>query len=394
MQTPEKAQRVSFPVTINGKFWNRSAGPGAFAQSFRLTAKKGQTLVLDVMARRLGSPLDSQIEVLDAQGRPIERAVLRAVGQTELTLSDRDSSSGGFRLTSWNDFHVGDYLLAGREVVRIRALPNGPDDDVAFRSFRGQRQGFFGTTPEFHSVGAPVYKVEVHPPGSRFSSNGMPLTPLYYQNDDGGPLYGKDSYLEFTAPADGDYLVRLTDARGQQGEDYAYRLMIHAPRPDFRIRLNPSNFNIPKGGGLAADVECERYEGFQDAVEVSMEGLPAGFTATSAVIEPGETDAVLLLSAAPDAVTPKQPVPIRVIARAVIAAKPSRAPSKRITTDGCLPCCPRRTSWSPPMCARSRCVRAGRRSWRRGSRGRTASAGACRLMCRTCRSACACWTSV
>jgi hypothetical protein len=191
---------------------------------------------------------------------------------------------------------------------------------VALRSYRGQRLGFLGTTPEYHSVATPVYKVEIHPPGSVFSPNGMPLTPIYYRNDDGGPLYGKDSALEFTAPADGDYLARLSDTRGQQGADYAYRLSIHPPRPDYRVRMNPPHPNVPQGGGVLVDIECERYEGFDGPIAVRLEGLPPGFSATSSVIEAGETSATLLLSAAPDAVTPKLPyaTPIRVVAKARI----------------------------------------------------------------------------
>jgi len=318
MQTPgsdslANALRVSVPVTINGRLWNSSAHSTQHSplnHYFRFPARKGRPLILEVAARRLGSPLDSEIEVLDAQGKPIERAVLRAVAQTELVLSDRDSSSGGFRLQAWESFRINDYLLAGREVVRILRLPLGPDEDVPFRTLRGQRIGYFGTTPEFHSVGSPVFKVEVHPPGSRFAPNGYPLTRLYYRNDDGGPLYGKDSYLEFTPPADGDYVVRLTDTRGQQGEDYAYRLNIRPPRPDYRLALSPEHPNLPKGGAVLLDIACERYDGFHGPIEVRLENLPPGFTATRTVIEAGENSASLLLSAAYDAITPTSPDPL------------------------------------------------------------------------------------
>ncbi len=323
------AQRIPVPSTVNGVLAGRQefGGPKSEVRSpeavlathdsrlttaksplhpftpsppqhfFRFPARKGVPLVLEVMARRLGSPLDSQIEVLDSDGKQVEQAVLRAVGRTEVTLADRDSSSPGLRLVSWDDFHIGDYVLVGREVIRILELPKGPDDDMQFRSLRGQRLGYFGTTPEYHSVGAPVYKVEVHPPGSRFSPNGYPLTRLTYENDDGGPLYGKDSYLLFTPPADGEYVVRLTDARGQQGEDYAYRLMIHPPRPDFRVAMNPEHPNVPKGGAVTVDVSCDRFDGFDGEIEVSLEGLPPGFTATRTTIQAGETSASLLLSA-------------------------------------------------------------------------------------------------
>ena len=37
-----------------------------------------------------------------------------------------------------------------------------------------------------------MYKVELHPPGTTFPPNGLPVFPLTYRNDDGGPGYGKD----------------------------------------------------------------------------------------------------------------------------------------------------------------------------------------------------------
>jgi hypothetical protein len=54
--TPRQAQRVTTPVVING----RIDKPGD-ADVFAFTAKAGDKLVLDVMARRLGSPLDAKI---------------------------------------------------------------------------------------------------------------------------------------------------------------------------------------------------------------------------------------------------------------------------------------------------------------------------------------------
>lgn len=336
MQQPDtdslqKAQRVTVPCTINGRLSQQSLvllpkkAIKPISHFYRFTAKKGQSLLLDVMARRLGSPLDSEIEILDTEGNPVERAVLRAVFQTEVTLSDRDSASTGIRIFAWDGVNVNDYMMVGREVLQVLEMPRGPDSDIFYRSYRGQRLGVVGTTPEFHSIGAPVYKVEIHPPGSTFSPNGYPLTHVNYRNDDGGPLFGKDSHLEFTPPRDGEYIVRLTDARGQNGEDYAYRLLIHPPRPDYRISMSPEHPNLPKGGSTTVTVECERYDGFNEPIEVRLEGLPPGFTATSSYIEPGETATTLLLSAAPEAVTPqrtdKTPSSIHVVASARIGGQ-------------------------------------------------------------------------
>jgi hypothetical protein len=322
------AQFVSTPVTISGELWDGKATSGATADGlshyYRFDAKRHEILVFEVMARRAGSPLDSFIQVLDGAGRPVEQAVLRAMGQSEITLFDKDSAITGIRLLPFPDLHLNDYVLIGRELLRVGTLPKGPDDDTQFRSIHGQRMGYFGTNPEYHSIGTKVYRVEIHRAGATFSPNGMPLTHLMYENDDGGPLYGRDSYLMFPVPEDGEYVVRICDSRGQQGKGYTYKLNIHPPRPDYKISASPATLTIPRGGREAMTVECDRFDGFSGPVHVKLQNLAAGFSATETDIEAGETSAILLVSADPSAVgsTDKSPVSFRVVATATIDQKP------------------------------------------------------------------------
>lgn len=290
------AQPVSAPVTINGLIAN-----GGKPQFFRFHARKGEKLVIDVNAQRLGSKLDSVVDILNASGAPVERATVRSVLETSNTLADRDSASRGLRLLSWTGMNVGDYLMAGGEIIRIAKLPEGPDEDVLFESFNGQRLAYFDTTNEAQAIDKPVYKVQIHPPGSHFAPNGLPVVHLNYRNDDGGPGYGKDSLVHFTAPADGEYIVRLADVRGSGGDDYAYRLTIRPPRPDFRLSVTPRNPNVPAGGAIPVTVTALRMDEFDAPIEVEVVGLPAGLHATKSVIAAGQVSTTLLLSADPDA---------------------------------------------------------------------------------------------
>jgi hypothetical protein len=290
------AQSIKAPVTINGRIEASTDGVPV-ENYFRFRATKGNKYVFEVQARRFGSELDSFIEVLTDKGQPIERAVIRPVMETAITLRDHDSASRGLRLASYTGLEDGDWVMAGAELMRIEAMPLQPDADAVFDSFGGQRLAYLGTSSEAHAMDQPVYKVQIHPASSQFAPNGLPLTRLYYRNDDGGPGTGKDSYLEFVPPADGEYLVRIRDVRGLGGPEYAYRLNVRTPRPDFQLAVNPKNPNVPAGGSVPITVTALRKDGYDGPIEVSLQDLPPGITANAGVIRPGQVSTTLLLSA-------------------------------------------------------------------------------------------------
>jgi hypothetical protein len=304
---------LAVPGTANGRIDRPS-----MMDVWQFAAKKGQTLILEVNARRLGSPLDSFIEVLDMQGRPVPRATLRCLAKTYTTFRDHDSVGSGIRIETWGDLAMNDYLVVGDELLRIRELPKNPDDDCQFFSVGGQRVGYLDTTPTHHSLGTPMYKVAIHPPGTTFPPNGLPLVTLYYRNDDGGAGYGKDSRLFFEPPADGDYLVRVGDSRGQGGINYAYRLTIRPPRPDFQVSFNPMAPAIWKGGAIPIAVAAQRSDGFQGAIDIRLENLPPGFSAPATSIPAGENDTAFALTAEAATVTPTKGPPLKLVARAQI----------------------------------------------------------------------------
>jgi WD40 repeat protein len=317
---PAGANAAPTPATING----RIERPGD-VDLFRFAATKGQRLILDVNARRLGSPLDSFIEVLDSAGRPVPQATLRCLAQTYTVFRDHDSAGVGIRIESWSELAVNDYVMIGDQLLRIQALPKNPDDDCKFFDVRGQRVGHLGTTPAQVSAGTPIYKVGIHPPLTQFSPNGMPVFALLYQNDDGGPLYDKDSRVFFDPPADGDYLVRIRDVRGHGGPGYAYRLSVRPPRPDFAVSFNPGAPQVWKGGAAPVSVSCDRFDGFEGGIELQLENLPAGFSAPATTIPAGELNTAVALFAEPSAASPPKDAPrLKLVAKAMIDGKEVR----------------------------------------------------------------------
>jgi hypothetical protein len=328
---PAVAQTLTIPSTVNGRVWTRarssSRGEGRpDADLFHFVARKGQKLVLDVAAQQLGSPLDSIVEVLDAAGRIVPRAAIRCVAQTEIALNDPDSDRRSMRLTAWNELAVNDYLVVGDELLQVASMPTHPDDDIQLMRYRNGRLTLLDTSARNHSVGEPVYKAEIHPPGTRFEPNGLPVFQIDYVNDDGGPRFGgKDSRLHFEAPAEGDYFVRVRDVRGLEGEQYAYRLTLRDGAPDFEISLDPSSFNIPRGGRVSVTVTANRIDGFDGPIDVELMNVPAGLTATSGRIPAGATTTVLMLAAAEEATFEGQKAVLPAAYSTAVAAKDSAA---------------------------------------------------------------------
>jgi hypothetical protein len=305
-----RAQKLTFPTTVNGRIWKNGepggtpakAGGAADADVFTFSATKGQKLVFEVTAQQIGSPLDSVLEVLDASGRPVRRALVRCLAKTELALNDPDSNRRTIRIAAWNELAINDYLLVGDELLQVENLPTHPDDDIDLKGYRGLRTTLLDTTPRSHAVGDAVYKVSLHPPDARLEPNGMPVFPIDFVNDDGGSRFGgKDSRLHFEAPAAGTYFVRLTDVRGLEGERFAYRLTARDSAPDFSVSFDPRSFNIPRGGRVSVTVTAERRDGFDGPIAVELVDLPAGLSSAPGTIPARADTTVLIVSAAPDA---------------------------------------------------------------------------------------------
>jgi len=175
--SPTHAQKVELPVIVNGRS-DRSGDRDVF----EVEGKAGDTVVAEVMARRLGSPYDSFVEVTSEDGKSIA-----------LCDDHFDAASG------MNTDHA-------------------------------------------------------------------------------------DSYLMVKLPADGKYFVHIRDARGQAGEEYAYRLRISHPRPDFVLRLLPSRISMPSKGSGFVTVYAIRKDGYDGPIKLSFKDLPPGFDSPGATL--------------------------------------------------------------------------------------------------------------
>jgi hypothetical protein len=305
---PPQATAVSVPVEIKG-----TVGRVGDADCFRFAARRAEPLLIEVHAARSKSRLDSRIEVLDAAGNPVEQVILQATRDSWFTFRGKDSTqSGDFRLQNWMEMELDEYLYAGGEVVRLWRYPQGPDSGFTVYPGSGNRQTFFGTSAITHALGEPAWIVEPLPPGSRPVPNGLPVFRIFFENDDDpAQRFGVDSQLLFTPPADGEYCLRLTDARGfgatSNPDDFRYTLTIRPPQPSFTIAVGGKDPKVSPGSGRELTFTATRTEGFTGAIRIDVENLPAGYTFHGPLeIEAGQSQAIGVLSASADAVSPDE----------------------------------------------------------------------------------------
>jgi len=104
-----------------------------------------------------------------------------------------------------------------------------------------------------------------------------------------------DSYLMVKLPADGKYYVHLGDTRRQAGKEFAYRLRISRPQPDFVLRLIPSRISIRSKQSAGVTVFAIRKDGYDGPIKLSFKDLPQGFESPGATIGPKQETVGLAL---------------------------------------------------------------------------------------------------
>ena len=176
----EKAQKVKLPTTING----RIAHPGD-SVFFRVEARAGEEIAVEVIARRLDSPLDSILRLTNSAGK-------------ELAVNDDFEDRGAGLLT-----------------------------------------------------------------------------------------HHADSRILFRFPVKGTYYLQLTDTQRKGGPEYAYRLRIAHPEPDFELRVAPSSLNVRAGNTAPVTVYAIRHDGFAGEIALKLKDAPSGFVMSGGVIPSG-----------------------------------------------------------------------------------------------------------
>jgi hypothetical protein len=126
-------------------------------------------------------------------------------------------------------------------------------------------------------------------------------------NDD---AIGPDSYFRWTVPADGEYVLTVTDHLGKGGVNYFYRVEFTAVRPKLSVTLpkvdlfgysqDRQTLTVPRGNRMATMVVANRVDIGGD-LTLGADGLPAGIALSADTMPAGLNAVPVVLEATPEA---------------------------------------------------------------------------------------------
>ena len=108
----------------------------------------------------------------------------------------------------------------------------------------------------------------------------------------------------------GAHYISISDVQGRGGADYAYRLYIRPPRPDFELRVTPSSVIAKPGTCVPISVHAFRRDGFDKDIALQLENAPPGFGLGGAWVPEGQDSVRLTLFVPADA--PKEPLTLQI----------------------------------------------------------------------------------
>jgi hypothetical protein len=124
-------------------------------------------------------------------------------------------------------------------------------------------------------------------------------------NDD---ARGPDSAFRFTAPEDGEYVLRVTDHLGRGRPDFVYRVELAPPRPGFSLSIpridrysqTRQTIFVPKGNRFAVLVNASKRN-FDGELLFDGSGLPPGITMHAPRMKQGQNQVPIVFEASADA---------------------------------------------------------------------------------------------
>jgi hypothetical protein len=131
-------------------------------------------------------------------------------------------------------------------------------------------------------------------------------------NDKGQPLAENDDYFDlrghtdsqiasWAVPANGRYIIEIRDLHLRGGPEFVYFLKVERSEPHFTLTLDTDKTPLAPGTAGVIFARVQRKEGFAGPVQLAIDGLPRGVTATCGRILETGRDGCIIVQAAADA---------------------------------------------------------------------------------------------
>ena len=209
---------------------------------------------------------------------------------------------------------------------------NEPNNDVSFangiaavpatlngRIDKSGERDLFKFKPA--AAGTLAIEVKAKRIGSRIDSNLRILDATGKAISENDDAIGKDSRIVMNVAAGTEYLIEVRSVDQRAGGDCFYRVEIAPPGgQDFTLRTTPDSVNVGLGGSTVVTVQITRQNGFAGPIDLRVEGLPAGMTASRALIPPGQASGQFTITAAANAAAGAMGA-IKIIGKATIDGK-------------------------------------------------------------------------
>lgn len=131
-----------------------------------------------------------------------------------------------------------------------------------------------------------------------------------------------DATITFNPPADGEYVVAVSELLERGGPRFAYRVTSTPPPRGFELTLAADHVNVPDTGVGAIAVNVVR-RGHNGPIELTAVDLPEGIVSDKAVVGPGQNAGVLTIRSNGHARGTL--VPLKIVGRATFAGQPFEA---------------------------------------------------------------------
>ena len=330
---------VKLPVTINGRIFPREN-----IDRWSFAAQKGQTITCEVHAARIGSPLDTRLEIRGPDGRVLAEnddyhgtdslvsftAPVQGIYQARIQDTQRGGSQrhvyrlaitagpqvahvfplGGrrgekvaFQLTGegldkkTSEIVVGtDTAAAWMRALDIDDLPSHRDTakKVTWPAVLEGRIDRPGVVDVWTLAAKKNDVVELDLRASRLGSRLDGIVELAHADKTLVRTIERDGRALVMIPKDGDYVLRVRDRyRSRGGSDFGYRLRIDRPRPGFVLALRSDTLTANRGKPTPLQLDLERQGGFSDAIDLTFAGLPTDVKVTPDKIPAGAANVTL-----------------------------------------------------------------------------------------------------